>query len=264
MSLSPEDRRALQEAVHRLENVSLAMRIADKLGKPIEFTLRRLPAGGREMIQKAAHTAIEKCLDIAVKTLGKEAPPAHEAFHKLAAGVSGALGGFFGFAALAAELPVSTGVMLRSIAEIARLEGEDVNSPEARLACLEVFALGGPGSEDNAADAAYYAVRASLARALQEAASYIGERGMAEAGAPAVVRFVAQVASRFGVTITEKAAAQSVPVIGAVAGSTINIVFTDHFQEVAKGHFTIRRLERKYGADVVRAEYDQVKAVVAA
>ncbi len=114
MSLSPEDRRALQEAVHRLENVSLAMRIADKLGKPIEFTLRRLPAGGREMIQKAAHTAIEKCLDIAVKTLGKEAPPAHEAFHKLAAGVSGALGGFFGFAALAAELPVSTGVMLRS------------------------------------------------------------------------------------------------------------------------------------------------------
>ena len=52
--------------------------------------------------------------------------------------------------------------------------------------------------------------------------------------------------------------------IGAVAGSTINIVFTDHFQEVAKGHFTIRRLEREYGADVVRAEYDQVKAVVAA
>jgi hypothetical protein len=34
--------------------------------------------------------------------------------------------------------------MLRSIADIARSEGEDLSDPEAALSCVEVFALGGP------------------------------------------------------------------------------------------------------------------------
>ena len=59
-----------------------------------------------------------------------------------------------------------------------------------------------------------------------------------------VVRLVAQLASRFGVAVTEKAAAQAVPIVGAVGGAAINAAFADHFQNVARGHFIIRRLER--------------------
>ena len=55
--LSPEDQKQLEEAVHRLEKTSLAMRIADKIGRPIEYGLKRLPAAGRELIQRAARTA---------------------------------------------------------------------------------------------------------------------------------------------------------------------------------------------------------------
>jgi hypothetical protein len=44
---------------------------------------------------------------------------------------------------LAIELPISTIVRLRSIADIARREDEDFRTIEAQLACLEVLALGG-------------------------------------------------------------------------------------------------------------------------
>jgi hypothetical protein len=159
--------------------------------------------------------------------------------------------------ALAIELPVSTTVMLRSIADIARSEGERLTSPETKLACLEVFAFGGPSQRDDAAKAGYFAIRASLARAVSEAAQHLAQRGIAHEGAPAIVRFITQVASRFGVAVSEKLAAQAVPMIGAVGGALINSVFMDHFQDMARGHFMIRRLERTYPPALIRQAYDQ-------
>jgi hypothetical protein len=50
-----------------------------------------------------------------------------------------------------------------------------------------------------------------------------------------------------------------VPAIGAAGGAAINLVFINHFQDMARGHFTVRRLERKYGAEVVREEYSRLK-----
>ena len=66
--------------------------------------------------------------------------------------------------ALAIDLPVSTIMMLRSIADIARSEGERIKSPEAKLACLEVYALGGRVLRDDAAKSGYFAPRAALAK----------------------------------------------------------------------------------------------------
>jgi hypothetical protein len=70
-------------------------------------------------------------------------------------------------------------------------------------------------------------------------------------------RFIAQIASRFGVVVTQKLAAQAVPVIGALGGAAVNYAFIDHFQEVARAHFVVRRLERRYGKDAVRAAYER-------
>jgi hypothetical protein len=67
-----------------------------------------------------------------------------------------------------------------------------------------------------------------------------------------------QVASRFGVTVSEKLAAQAVPMVGAVGGALINSVFIDHFQDIAWGHFTIRRLERRYGPELIQRAYDNM------
>jgi len=35
-------------------------------------------------------------------------------------------------------------------------------------------------------------------------------------------------------------------------------LFISHFQAAARGHFTVRRLERKYGGEFVKREYEKV------
>ena len=43
-----------------------------------------------------------------------------------------------------------------------------------------------------------------------------------------------------------------------LGGAAVNYAFIEHFQEVARGHFTVRRLERSYGKTVVRTEYERL------
>ena len=73
---------------------------------------------------------------------------------------------------------------------------------------------------------------------------------------------ISQIASRFGVVVSEKVAAQAVPVIGALGGASINLMFMNHFQDVARGHFIVRRLERDHGVDEVRQEYERIRTEV--
>jgi hypothetical protein len=144
--------------------------------------------------------------------------------------------------------------MLRSIGDIARAEGEDLRDPATALSCLQVFALGGLKDEADAANSGYFAVRGLLAKSVAEAARFIVDRGVVAEGGPVLVRLIAQIASRFGVVVTQKLAAQAVP----IGGAALNYVFINHFQEIARAHFTVRRLERRYGKDVVRTAYDKL------
>jgi hypothetical protein len=99
--------------------------------------------------------------------------------------------------------------MLRTIAEIARENGEDLSDPETRLACLEVFALGSRAERTTLASGGYFAVRAALAKSVTQAAKLAAAQGLADASAPALVRFMAQIASRFGVVVSQKVAASA-------------------------------------------------------
>jgi len=56
---------------------------------------------------------------------------------------------------------------------------------------------------------------------------------------------MANLASRFGVFVTDKIAAEMIPILGAIGGASINLLFIDHFQAAARGHLIVRRLERK-------------------
>jgi hypothetical protein len=149
--------------------------------------------------------------------------------------------------------------MLRSIARIAQSEGEDLQDPEAALACLQVFALGGRTGSDNLHETGYFAVRAAMARSVSRALQQIAGRGVVDESASAIVRLLAQIGAKFGVVVSQKVAAQAVPVLGAIGGAAINMAFIDHFQTLARGHFTVRRLERTYGPGTVRRAYDQIR-----
>jgi hypothetical protein len=148
--------------------------------------------------------------------------------------------------------------MLRSIADIARSEGHSLSTMQTRLSCLEVFALGGRSQRDDAAESSYWAVRAALARAISEAATYAAQRGVLEKTAPAVVRLITAISSRFGVVVSEQIAAKAVPIVGAAGGTVINVLFMDHFQDMARGHFIVKRLEAKHGVDLVRSTYESL------
>jgi hypothetical protein len=93
---------------------------------------------------------------------------------------------------------------------------------------------------------------------VSKAARHIGRKGVAQEGAPAIVKLIAQVASRFGVTVSEKLAAQAIPMVGAVGGALINSLFIDHFQDIARGHFTKRRLKRVYDSELIKQAYDKI------
>ena len=256
--LDAADLRALAEARVLLERPSLAARLSSFVGSPLEKGMARLPASWRERIGGLAHDALMKAMDTAAKTLQPAAQPASPRLHKLLGSVSGAGGGAFGVAGLTVEIPLSTVLIMRSILDIARGEGEDIGSAQARLAALEVFALGGNASNDDAAEAGYYAVRAALATTVSEAARHFAQKGLSSEGAPALARLITMVAARYKVQLTQKAAGMLVPGIGAAAGATINLMFMDHFQAVSRGHFTVRRLERRYGEEVVRAAWQAV------
>ena len=257
-NLSPSDFADLQGAVAKLETQSLAMKIASTLGMPVEAILRRLPSPAQSAIHATVDKALAQCLRIAVKT--KSSGAVHSRWHTAATAVTGAVGGFFGLPGLLVELPVTTTVMLHSIVAIARRYGEDLSSPESSLACLEVFALGPAHTHREATESAYYATRTALAQVTREAVSYVTQKGVAKESAPALLSFVGRIASRFGLEVSEKVAAEMVPIAGAVGGLGLNILFSQHFQSLAEGHFLVRRLERKYGSEAVRQDYELARA----
>lgn len=247
----------LAEARRLLESPGIAVKASNLIGRPIEAGINLLPAGWRDKVADATREALMAALNGALRTMDRgTTAPAVPGWHKLAATLSGAAGGAFGLPALLVELPVSTTIMCRSIADIARAEGESLDDPAVRLACIEVFALGGKGAGDDAAETGYFAVRAALARAVSDAAQFLAGHAAAAEGAPALLRLVGLVAARFHLQVSEKVAAQAVPVIGAAGGALINLMFIDHYQDVSRGHFTVRRLERLYGAEVVRRAYE--------
>ncbi|MGI4815766.1 MAG: EcsC family protein [Janthinobacterium lividum] len=278
--LSAQDLQALKQAKQRLEHAGLAVKLAGLLGTPFEKLLTYLPASANELVLGVSRTALEKCLSLALRTLDRqslETPAPHNRWHKLAVATTGAAGGAFGLLALPIELPLTTTVMFRSICDIARSEGESLESLDTGLQCLLVFAMGGParsasqpfnadadagsvamhGNGDLQDDApfGYFVVRSAMAQAVSQASAELVARNAGHHGGAMLGRFVQAVASRFSAQVGEQIAARSLPVIGAVMGAAANTVFIGHFQDIAQGHFTVRRLERKYGEAVIREQY---------
>jgi hypothetical protein len=257
-TLSDQEMAELRWAYENLEHPSLAARLSNLLAYPIEEGVSLLPKRWRERLEHASELSIRRSLAIATASMSSARhAPAHNWLHRFAAIGTGAAAGFFGPLTLLAELPITTTLILRSIADIAKSQGEDLGQTESRLACVQVFALGGRTREDEAADLGYYGMRITSGLyferdILEYAANVEGPH------IPAVIDLMRAIAARFGVVISDKAAAQMVPVAGALSGATLNLIFLHHYQNVAKGHFMVRRLERRHGIERIKAEYQRL------
>lgn len=267
----------LRMAANYLENPSYLMRIADSIGRPVQGIAGAIVP---ERVAKISQAAIEKAMELVASTISNKHCDAPMGFHdaeeaarrksfwyKIGAAAMGVPGGFLGLPGLAIELPMTTGIMLRSIASIASEFGHDVGTRSVRLECIGVLSQGGPGSDDDAMGSSYLTSRLAMARLIQEATEFLAKQSatsfaqaMASKSAPVLVQFIANVAFRFNVVVTQKFLVQCVPVIGAGTGAFINAAFCDHFNHVARFHFGIRKLETEFGVERVQRIYlDEVK-----
>ncbi len=264
--MKPHDLDDLQTAVSLLENPGWAAKIANLLGSPIEKAVAILPAKASAGISKATHKAIEQTLSLSLKTLDYHdpqsthpLPTASNWWHMAAAAGTGAVGGAFGLLALTMELPLSTTIIMRSIADIARSQGSDLADPQTRLECMQILALGGRPGNDDAAEVGYFAAREAMSAAIADASTFLAKHGLQRDAPPVILSLITRIAERYSITVTEKAAAQLVPIIGAVSGAVINTLFINHFQNMARGHFIVRRLENQYGVGVVEKKYRELQ-----
>jgi EcsC protein family len=244
-TLSDQELKELQAAKALLENPNLAIKIASLLGTPIEKLMDWMPRQLESVVSEVTRTALTKSAEGAIFTI-RDTPGegASNWWHKFAVAASGAGGGFFGMAGLPVELPISTTIMLRSIADIARSEGFNVGDLATQNECIAVLGLGGKSAADDAADAGYLAARAGLAKAISEGGS----------------KLITSVAARFSIQVGEKVAGQAVPIVGAACGAIINTLFIDHFQDMARGHFTVLRLSKKHGEEAINRIYATLPA----
>jgi hypothetical protein len=269
--LSTREAEFLLEAARYLENPSLVIRLAQQLGLPLEkLASRVVPAP----VASLADRALRQLLATAITTIPAAGPPSDQAFHEayessgwtgvwhqLATMGTGFAGGMFGLSGLAVELPITTGILFRSIASIADHFGEDLSDPAVRLECLTVFGQAGPAG-DETGRSTWMATRLAMTELVNESARFIARssvqavvEGLSRGTAPLLIRFLSRLVAPFSVAVSEKFLAQSLPVFGAAGGAAINAAFADHFNTTARFHFGIRKLERHRGAEVVRDAY---------
>jgi len=247
--------------------------MADVIGSPVELAVKKLPNGVQKKIHKVTEAALYKATEAVLWSMKNDpSKSASTKLHKLFAATSGAIGGAFGFIALYIELPISTTIMMRSVADIARSEGFDLNDFGTKQSCIEVFALGGKSNKDDSSESGYYIMRGFTTETMKHLSKELAEiaarnvKGAAKIITPKqagswLAKLIEKVAARFGITITEKFAAQVVPVIGGVTGAALNIMFTNFYQDMARGHFIVKRLENKYGCEAVREAYLEIMKV---
>lgn len=209
----------------------------EQAGRFVQVGLNRLPQGVQRAVAERARDGLEFAFRTAILGLEPGIRPERSGAYRLSGAIAGAVGGVGGLATTLAELPVTTGLIMRSVADIARARGLDLTDPAVRAACIEVFAFGGPLDEDDDADIAFWATR-------------LAGQEMAQLMASVVIRYAPAMMTKLG--------AQAVPLVGAVVGAGLNLVYMDFYQRMARVVFALQPLEKAGGRAEMRRRFASV------
>lgn len=244
--LTPRERERLwQAAILMADSRGLVLRLTAMFGRRVESLRNRLQKTGAHFggavwtdLTQRAQDAVEDTLwhSFSLVSFGlspqlSAEPPSPNRTHRVATALSGAASGFIGLPGVLFDIPFTTATILRSITEIARDAGEDLATDDARRACLEVLAFGGPGPADDETEIGYWATRVGMNHFTLNL-------------------LIKSAAARFGLVLSEKLLAQTVPVAGALAGGALNYAFTRYYQDMARVTFCLRALDRRTGQPV--------------
>ncbi len=198
------------------------VKLLNALGGSAESLLDQLP----EPVRLGLTGATEQALWIAMHAAegSRRAIPDQQPWvNTVVSTAMGAAGGMGGLSTALMELPATTAMLLRAIQGAAAREGFDPSEEGVKFDCVRVLSAAGPLSDDDGADLGFYSVRLTLT-------------------GPAMQRLIAAVAPRLSVVLGQKLAAQSIPVLGALAGGSTNYVYSRYYQQIARVHFGLRRL----------------------
>ena len=200
----------------------VGIKLLNRMGGSAESLLEQLP----EPVRQGLTGATEQALWVAMHAAqgSRKAVPDQQPWVNTALTTAlGAAGGLGGVSTALMELPATTTMLLRSIQGAAAREGFDPAEENVKFDCVRVLSAAGPLSHDDGADLGFFSVRLTLT-------------------GPAMQRLIAAVAPRLSIVLGQKLAAQSVPVLGALAGGGTNYVYTRYYQQIARVHFGLRRL----------------------
>ena len=212
------------------------MRAINKFGGKLEGQMAHLPKGLRRQIERITTDALTRAVSVAghgrhAPNFGPKAAPALAAF-------TGAVGGAGGIVTALAELPVTITVILHAILRAAEAEGFDTTLPEVRAEALRVLLAGGPLDADDGINTSFIGARMTLT-------------------GPALHKLLAKIVPGFATVLSQKLAAQAVPLLGALTGAGLNAAFLTHYRELAHIRFGLLRLTVLHGAEPVRAQFER-------
>lgn len=200
----------------------VGINVLNLIGGQAENLLERLPIKVRTQLEAATVRALNHAMTAAHKSRGR-VPDQASWLNSAVSAAMGAAGGAGGLPTALAELPVTTTLLLRVIEGVAVEHGFDPELESVRFDCVQVFSAAGPLAEDDGSDLAFLTARLALS-------------------GKAVQAIIHKVAPRLAVVMGQKLAAQTVPVLGAVAGAATNYAYTSYYQDMAHVHFGLRRL----------------------
>ncbi len=200
----------------------VGINVLNVIGGGAENLLDRLPGKVRGQLEAATAKALEHAMKAAHHSRSR-VPDQASWLNTAVAAAMGAAGGAGGLPTALAELPVTTTLLLRVIEGVAAEYGFDTEAENVRFDCVHVFSAAGPLSHDDGSDLAFLTTRLALSGKAMQA-------------------IIHKIAPRLAVVLGQKLAAQTVPVLGAVAGAATNYAYTSYYQDMAHVHFGLRKL----------------------
>ncbi|MFY0647597.1 EcsC family protein [Sulfitobacter geojensis] len=200
----------------------LGINVLNLIGGSADNLIERLPEGIRRNLESATITALNQAMK-AAHSSRSVVPDQASWLNQAVSTAMGAAGGAGGLPTALAELPVTTTLLLRVIQGVAVEHGFDPEADSVQFDCVQVFAAAGPLSGDDGADLGFLSARLALSGKAMQAV-------------------IAKIAPKLAVVLGQKLAAQTVPVLGAVAGAATNYAYTSYYEDVAHVHFGLRKL----------------------
>lgn len=198
------------------------VQMLNALGGKAEGLLDQLPNNVREGLNEAT----ERALRVSVKAAQgsrRAVPDQNEWVNAAVTTAMGAAGGFGGLPGALVELPATTTMLLRAIQGVSAETGFDPAIESVQFDCVRVLSAAGPLDFDDGADLGFLSARMTLTGGAMQ-------------------KLISTVAPKLATALGQKLAAQTIPILGAVAGAGTNFVYTRYYQQIARVHFGLRRL----------------------